>query len=288
MKKYKKIYIEITNVCNLLCEFCPKTKRHPEFMRRELFEEILWKIKGHAQYLYFHVMGEPLLHPEIGLFLELCHKYGYVVNITTNGTLIEEALEHIISKPALRQVNFSLHSFEANTNQYSMDSYLDRIFKFIKVAQKERQLLTCLRLWNLSEDMKTKKNMDVLERIEREFCLDFKIEETLTKCRGIKIGANVFLSQAAEFEWPDIMKNEIPGKAFCYGLRDQIGILSDGTVIPCCLDREGIMNLGNIKEQEFAEIIEGKRAKAIYEGFSRREAVEELCKKCGYRTRFNK
>ena len=203
MKKYKRTYIEITNVCNLSCDFCPKTKRPAEFMSREMFEDILCKINGKTKFLYFHVMGEPLLHPELGGFLDLCHQYGYRVNITTNGTLIDEANDTILFKPALRQVNFSLHSFEANINEYSMVSYLDKIFAFIKRSREEDELQICLRLWNVSEDSKNENNRFVLQRIEREFGLDFTIEEKLTPCNGIKLAENVFLNQSAVFDWPD-------------------------------------------------------------------------------------
>lgn len=288
MKKYKKTYIEITNVCNLACDFCPKTKRPAQFMSRELFENILRKIKDHSEYLYFHVMGEPLLHPEIGYFLELCQQYGYRVNITTNGTLIDRAGDSIISKPALRQVNFSLHSFEANKSVNSMEDYLDKIFKFIRKSKdkQENKLLICLRLWNIAEEGLNKKNRFILQQIGKEFGLDTAIEESITHCKGIKLDENVFLNQAAVFVWPDNELAEIGCRGFCYGLRDQVAILADGTVIPCCLDREGVINLGNIQEQDFEDIMSGERAHALYEGFSRRDVVEPLCRKCGYRTRF--
>ena len=286
MKKFKKTYIEITNKCNLSCDFCPKTERPLKFMSLGLFEEILNKIRGNSEYLYFHVMGEPLLHPEIDKFLELCQKHGFRVNVTTNGTLIDKVGDSIISKIALRQVNFSLHSFEANINKYPIDSYLDKIFEFIGKSRIEGKPLICLRLWNLSQDGGNINNRYVLNRIEQEFCLDYTIEEKLTPCRGINIAENIFLNQAAIFDWPDIKNDDINTEGFCHGLRDQIAILVDGTVVPCCLDREGIISLGNINEQNLNDIIRSKRSQELFEGFSRREAVEALCRKCGYRARF--
>jgi radical SAM protein with 4Fe4S-binding SPASM domain len=286
MKKFKKTYIEITNICNLSCEFCPKTDRPAQFMDAGVFEEILRKIKGHSEHLYFHVMGEPLLHPDIGVFLDLCLKYGYRVNLTTNGTLINKAGIKILTKRALRQVNFSLHSFRGNSIDYPIDSYLDNIFQFIHEAQSLRDLLICLRLWNLSDDCASEKNRYILQRIEKEFNLPYIIEEKLTPCRGIKISENIFLNQAARFDWPGMDRDEISDKGFCYGLRDQIAVLVDGTVVPCCLDGEGVIKLGNILDNELQDIIESKRAKDIYNGFSNREVVESLCRKCGYRTRF--
>ena len=287
MKRFKRIYIEITNICNLSCDFCPKTGRPAQFMSSESFDAILRKITGRAEFLYFHVMGEPLLHNEIGMFLDLCGKYGFKANITTNGTLIDKAADSILPMPALRQVNFSMHSFEANIDKYPLSGYLDKIFEFIGRAQKERKLLIGLRLWNISESSKNKNNDYILMRIEKEFYSGIVIENKLTPINGIKLAENVFLYQAAAFDWPDIAREDIGGRGFCYGLRDQAAILVDGTVVPCCLDAEGIINLGNIFEQDFDGIINGSRAIGLYSGFSKRQAVEKLCKKCGYRIRFS-
>jgi len=287
VKKFKKIYIEITNICNLCCEFCPKTGRTAKFMERDFFENILLKLKGYTEYLYMHVMGEPLLHPELGIFLELCQKHGYKVNITTNGTLIDEAANAIISKPALRQVNFSLHSFEANEQQIALDIYINKIFDFTKTALEKGKLLISFRLWNFSEKGKNDENNYILQRIEEEFGLGGNGECNVLQSKGFKIKENLYLNPAEGFEWPDMGVDDIDSKGFCLGLRDQAAILVDGTVVPCCLDSEGTINLGNIKEQSFDEIINSNRAKELYEGFSRREAVEPLCKKCGYKGRFS-
>lgn len=282
MKMFKRIYIEITNVCNLNCRFCPKTTRKPEFIKTDLFEKILNELKNHTKYLYFHVMGEPFLHPDIGIFLDLCHEYGYKVNITTNGILIKKAEKNIIFKSALRLINFSLHCFDANTLNSAIDDYLDNIFNFITKAGSNPDFIACLRLWD------TGKNKYILEKIEEVFKVSCRIEKSPMNGNGIKLANNIYLNQASLFEWPDINIADLDNKGFCLGLRDQAAILVDGTVVPCCLDSEGTINLGNINKSAFSEIIKSKRAIDLYKGFSEKKAVESLCKKCGYRKRFNK
>lgn len=287
-RKFKKIYIEITNVCNLSCSFCPKTERKARFMERELFTHILNQIQGQTRFLYFHVLGEPLLHPSLGEYLDLCHGYGFQVNITTNGTLIPENAQMLLTKPALRQINFSLHSFSANEHGFSMDLYLDHILNFIWKSKESTNLKICLRLWNLQEGYITKNNRFILNRIEKEFSLEEKLEEKLTPCNGIKLSENVFLNQSLTFTWPNpALQASGKENGFCYGLRDQAAILVDGTVVPCCLDGEGVINLGNIREQSFQEIISSSRAQRLYSEFSNRKVAEPLCQTCDYRTRFN-
>jgi len=290
LKKYKKIYVEITNVCNLACDFCPRTKRKPEFMSVAAFCKILDRIKPYTDYIYLHVKGEPLLHPELDKLLDVSCEKEFKVNITTNGTLIHKVKDMLLSKPALRQVNFSLHSFDGNEGGQSREDYINDILSFAKEAMKKPELFISLRLWNLSEsnavNLERARNNELLASIEKAFDLPYKIVEEVVHHKGIKIAERIYINQAQLFTWPDLKEEERPGSAFCYGLRNQAAILVDGTVVPCCLDGEGIINLGNLLETPFSEIAESKRAQDIVDGFTGKEAVEELCRKCGYRERF--
>lgn len=292
MKKYKKVYIEITNVCNLKCDFCPETKRQAEFMSEAAFQEALEQIKPFTDYIYLHVKGEPLLHPHLGRLLDISDDKGLKVNITTNGTLINKAADTLIAKPAVRQINFSLHSFDGNQHDISKDTYIDRILAFTNRAVIESDIIISLRLWNLDEALLTedqrKRNAAILHKIEENFKLPYQIQGNISQAKALKIGERVYLNHDYEFKWPDLKEAEDAMAGTCFGLRQQIAVLVDGTVVPCCLDGEGIINLGNIHKENFAAIINGKRAEAIKLGFCNRQIVEELCRKCGYRKRFTK
>ncbi len=292
LKKFKKFYLEITSICNLACSFCPPTERVKQFISLEDFSKRLDEIKPYTDFIYLHVKGEPLLHPKIDQLLDLSHEKGFKVNITTNGTLINKNRHKLLDKPALRQMNFSLHSFDGHEGSKDKEGYVRSILAFIKEATAQSDLIVSLRLWNLTQDNKTnleiERNRAILQIIEDEFNLDYQIEEKLTPGSGVKVAERVFINQDYEFKWPALHEEEDDGKGFCHGLRNQAGILANGVVIPCCLDGEGVVNLGNINDKPFSEIIEGERATNIVDGFSRRVAVEELCRKCGYRQRFGK
>ncbi|WP_025026959.1 radical SAM/SPASM domain-containing protein [Caldalkalibacillus mannanilyticus] len=290
MKKFKKFYIEITSVCNLACHFCPPTERKASFIKVEEFTNILEQIKPHTDYIYFHLKGEPLLHTKIDQLLDISHEKGFKVNITTNGTLINKVKEKLWLKPAIRQFNFSLHSFDGHQGSSDREGYITSILSFAKEAVAQSDVIISLRLWNLDRDNATnlerKRNREALSIIEREFNLDYLIEDKVVRGKGVKIADRIYLNHDYEFVWPALKEEEDEGRGFCHALRNQAGILVDGTVVPCCLDGEGVINLGNINETPFSEIIEGERANRLYDGFSRREVVEELCKKCDYRRRF--
>ena len=269
MKKFKRMYIEITNICNLSCSFCPKTKRKMEFLSVDNFKIILEKIKPYTEYIYFHLMGEPLLNPNLEEFLEIAYEKGFKVNITTNGTLLKKTREILLKSKSLRQINISLHSFEANDNNITFDEYFNEITSFVNEANEKTNIICALRLWNLES---------YNERVSSP--------ENLDKNKRVKIRKNLYLNGAEKFQWPDINLDIISEKGFCHGLRDHIGILVDGTVVPCCLDSEGNIPLGNIYNKTLEEIINSERAINLYNGFSQRKKVEDLCKKCGYSERF--
>ena len=288
MPRFKKIYIETTNICNLSCNFCPKTNRSLGFMKVEDFKIIIDKIKGYTNHIYLHLMGEPLLNKNLGEFLKIAKKENLNINITSNGTLINNVKDIIINSNAVRQINISLHSFEANDNNIDFYEYLNNVLDFINEANEKSDTICALRLWNIDTD-ELKANNDlnskILKLIEDKLNVSFSIFEALKEKRGLKLKDRVYLNMAEKFSWPSSEISIISEDVFCYGLRDQIGILLDGTVVPCCLDSEGKIPLGNIFKESLDEIINSKRALDIYNGFSNRKAVEELCKRCGYAKR---
>ena len=249
-------------------------------MTPEEFTCVAEKLKGHTKHLYFHLMGEPLTHPELGSFLQIAADMGYNCCITTNGFLIEKCAETLLSAEGLYKLSVSLHSFEANKSAIPLNEYLEKVWAVCeKLAQKGT--ICVLRLWN-------EGGADACNREIHDF-LESKVgsEWSVTRTGSRRLSRNLYLENAAKFEWPDIDAPEYDVQ-FCHGLRDQIAVLCDGTVVPCCLDAEGEIKLGNIFEQSLDDVLASPRAKAIYEGFSNRRPSEELCRKCGYATRFNK
>ena len=291
MKKYKKIYIEITNVCNLSCSFCPKTERKSKFLSVDEFKIVLNRIKPYTKYIYFHLMGEPLLNPNLEEFLKLAYEEDFKVNITTNGTLLRSVKDILLRSKALRQINISLHSFEANNKEVSFQEYFDEVLGFIKETNDTTDIITAMRLWNLdSYSIKgdNSLNADIVDKIKEVFDYKEDLKTILNNDKRTKLKNNLYLNVADKFQWPNMNIEPLGDTGFCHGLRDHFGILVDGTVVPCCLDGEGNMSLGNIYEESLHEILNGDRASNFYNGFSNRKKVEELCKRCGYSEMFSK
>lgn len=288
MKKFKKIFVEITNCCNLACNFCHRSQRAPAFITPTAFDATLQRISGFTDHLALHLLGEPLLHPELPRLLELCHQQGLQVNLTTNATLLARTRTTLLTSPALRQINFSLHSFDPDSGG-DVDAYLDEILTFIQQAQTTTSLFLSLRLWNLSataDPAAVERNQSIRQRLEAFFALPQPLPDVLTPGQGIKLAPQVFLSQEEEFCWPHAPAPDLGSHGTCRGLRDHIGILVDGTVVPCCLDAEADIPLGNIHQLPLAEILSTPRAIRMRQGFERQQLVEPLCRRCSYCRRF--
>ncbi len=273
---YNKVYVEITNICNMNCSFCHGHKRTPRQMNIDEFTLILDKLTEQTKYIYYHLMGEPLTHPLIAQFIKLAGERGYKSIITTNGTLLKKRGDELLSA-GLHKINISLHSFE-NGNEDNHKQYVCQLADFAKNAAN-KGIIVVFRLWNKGFD--NGKNQTALNILKEHIRGDWK-ENT----RGIKIRDKIYLEWGERFEWPD-SNQEIKGnKFFCYGLKDQFGILVDGTIVPCCLDSDGVINLGNIFQEDIESILKSKRALDMVEGFKCGKASEDLCKRCGYAQRF--
>lgn len=273
--RFSRVYLEITNVCNLHCGFCPGTERQPRFLSPAEAETLMRKLRGYTAYLYFHLMGEPLLHPELAALLSLAERHGYYVNLTSNGVLLPKAGDVLLNAPSLHRVNLSLQAWEGNGCAWDVNDYVNYCADFAKRAAA-RGIVVTLRLWNGA----AAGNDALLSALRKAFPAPWR-----TAQKNVVLAERVFLEQADRFDWPDADGPERIAR-FCRGLRDHIGVLCDGTVVPCCLDSEGTIALGNLLEAELEEILSAPRARAIYDGFSRRECAEALCRRCGYAERF--
>lgn len=275
-----KIYLEITNVCNLDCSFCHKTSRAKKLMSEDEFNILTDKLRGRAKFLYFHLMGEPLLHPSLPRLIETAKRKGFLPMLTTNGSLLAERGAALLGSLPYK-ISISLHAPDANPT-FACEGYFDFCIDFARKAS-ERGCIIALRLWNLGTDS---DNSQVLNKLHAEFSGDWG---DIRGGSSQRLAPRLFLEWGEHFDWPDVSAPECPPDTdiFCYGLRDQIGVLADGTVVPCCLDADGNLALGNLFNTDLDDILSSPRAKAIYDGFSCRRATQPLCRRCGYARRFS-
>lgn len=267
-----RCYLEITNICNLDCLFCPKTSRTPRRISEEEYEAILNRLDGEIKFLYFHLMGEPMLHPLLPSFVRRARERGFVPVVTTNGTLLSKGATLIDALP--HKVQISLHSHEGN-GKSDAEEYMHHVMTFAMEAAA-KGIIVVLRLWNQGG---YDTNNAAVEALAASY-IPLPWQE---RYDGWKLAENIYLEYDNMFQWPDSEREEYSSEeVFCYALRNQIGILADGTVVPCCLDSGGNIPLGNIFHDSLSAILSSPRATAMYHGFSHHTATEALCRRCGY------
>lgn len=281
MKRFKKIYIEITNRCNLNCNFCSINKKEKKEMTLEEFEYVLKNIDAYSDYIYLHVKGEPLLHTRFNEILKLCYKYNKKVNITTNGSLLKLRVDNIINSNIVRQINISLQSLTTN-------NHLNDIFVSVKKLLNNTNIQVVLRFWALENNSFTELEECIIDKIIDYFDLDKNIKDNIVNENNVKLLDRLYLNKEDKFIWPDLDNDYYEEKGTCYGTRTHLGILSDGTVIPCCLDCDGMVSLGNIFNDSFDNIINSNKFKNIVKSFQNNKACEELCKHCSFKEKFKK
>ena len=279
---YSKVFLEITNVCNLRCSFCPGTRRRPRFLSPEEFRILAAKLRPVTDYLHLHVMGEPLLHPQLAEILELSHALGFQINLTTNGTLLERQQDILLNAPALRRVNVSLHSFEANECG-DFDGYLRACAGFGREAAGRGKLVS-YRLWNLDGAATRglhEKNDAILAALHRAFPNPWR-----KNTWGWRLDDTVYINCGDRFDWPTMDAPERGERGRCRALTGQLAVLCDGTAVPCCLDGEGRMALGNLFTQDLEDILASPLARTVTQGFQNGMRAHPLCRRCGYIDRF--
>ena len=274
MKKYKKIYVEITNRCNLSCSFCSKVEKPLRNMTIEEFKCVIEKIKDYTDTIYLHVKGEPLVHTNLIDFLNIAEEHNIKVNLTTNGTLFPNVVDKLKECKSLKKINFSLHS------ENNKENYLEDIFKNV---EKLQEVTVVYRLWTLNNGELDEKSTQTVNKLVSHYKLSTEIVDKIKNENNVKIKDRIFVDKDNEFEWPSITNHNSCG--FCYALKTHIAILVDGTVVPCCLDSNGLVDLGNIYNESLENIINSNRYQTLKKSFQDRKPSEDLCKSCTYKDR---
>ncbi|MCO5144188.1 MAG: radical SAM protein [Oligoflexia bacterium] len=289
-QRFKKIYLEIGNICNLQCSFCPVVEREKFQLNSSQLEQILMKISGYSERVCFHLMGEPLAHKSFADFVKIAEDLNVSLEITTNGTLLNEQNKNALKSKAIVQINFSLQSFPDNFPSANANQYYQNIFLFSDEINRENsELFINFRLWNLSHVEDNFKNLDLLKKIGEFFKQDLSSEVNTALIKSKKIRKGLYIHFDTRFLWPNLNSQvEQRESGTCHGGTHQIGIHADGTVVPCCLDKEAKINLGNIHAESLEQILHKDRYLRLVHGFKVGKLVEPLCRTCDFAKRFDR
>ena len=287
--KFYRIYIELTNVCGLSCSFCPTKELPSKEMELDFFESIVKQAKVYTHEIACHVVGDPLTQSNLSDYLDIIHKHRLKAMLTTSGYFLKKHSYDTLFHPCVKQINISLNSFNKNDTSITFEQYINPVLALCqaKLERKEDKFIN-LRVWNLDEMMsECAFNETLFEKLSSTFDTKLNLEKIYEeRPKSIRLASKVLVHFDNYFEWPSL-NNQIYGDGTCQGLQSHVAILASGKVVPCCLDCDGIIELGDLHEYTLNEILTSKRAENMLEGFKEGKAIEELCQKCSYKDRFN-
>jgi radical SAM protein with 4Fe4S-binding SPASM domain len=287
--KFYRIYIELTNVCGLSCSFCPTKALPSKEMDLVFFESVIRQAKAYTSEIACHVVGDPLTLSNLHDYLDIIDKHGLKAMLTTSGYFLKKHSYETLFHPCVKQINISLNSFNKNDTSITFEQYIKPVLSLCEAKLKRKEdLFINLRVWNLDEMMSERTfNETLFETLSSTFDEKLELEDIyLERPKSIRLASKVLVHFDNYFEWPSL-KNKNYGDGTCQGLQSHVAILASGKVVPCCLDCDGIIELGDLHKQNLDEILTSKRAVNMLEGFKEGKAVEELCQKCSYKERFN-
>ncbi len=282
--KFNKVYIEVTNICGLSCDFCPTKTLQNQTISLEKFENILKQVTLYTNVITFHVFGDPLVLKNLALYLDLAFKYNLKVELVTTGYYMKNFSIDTFLHDAIKQINFSINSFNKNDMKMSLESYLEPMIELsMEKIKQNKQFFINFRLWNLDDNLSEEAfNQKVYKILSDKFSIDLN---NINKTKSIRLANKVLIDFDEYFTWPSLNSTHF-SHSNCYGLKSHFAILASGKVVPCCLDSFGCIDLGNIFDSSLDTILNSKRTQNIINGFKNNIAVEELCQKCSFKDRF--
>ncbi len=287
--KFHRVYIELTNVCGLKCTFCPPKTLPSLIMPLDFFEAVLKELKPYTKELAYHIVGDPLTLSDLERYLDLTCKHGFKVALTTSGYLLGKKNLQTLLHPAIKQINISLNSYNKNSMPFSFEAYMKPIIELCTLKQSiDKEIFINLRVWNMDDTHSEKSfNTALFAYLENAFGVALHVDDIeREKPKSLRLDEKIRLHFDHYFEWPSL-ESAHASHGTCQGLHSHIGILSNGSVVPCCLDKDGIISLGDLHVSPLSDILNSPKARAIRHGFTQGLAVESLCQKCTYKERFS-
>jgi len=286
--KFYRVYVELTNICGLACSFCPPKMLPTQSMSLPFFDHILDELTPYTKEVAYHMGGDPLSLSNLEAYLDITAHKQFKVMLTTSGYYLAKHDLKTLLRPAIKQVNISLNSYNKNSMPLSFEAYMEPIIQLCELKlHHNRDIFINLRLWNRDEAHSDKAfNEKLFSYLSHIFNIALDTETIYTdKPRSIRLAEKILLHFDSYFEWPSLDSTHC-SDGTCQGLSSHIGILSNGTVVPCCLDKDGIIELGNLHTNSLKEILHSPKVQHMIAGFKQHKAVEHLCQKCTYKSRF--
>jgi len=316
LENARYVFLEVTNHCNFRCSFCPQaiSTRPPEHMDTTLATTLIKQLYnvGYKGNLYFHLLGEPFLHPEIFKIVEYASRRMPRSILFTNGSLLTTRNIESVFDASPYELMISMQlvdegSFKLKGSSMSWDRYASGIRKAIEY-KLTHDTPTLLRISvGMRKEDAVYPDDDYFPRISPETfrenilrlfsgiqCLDLQqIQNILADIpfrSSLEIASGVFVSVKPMGNWLRLYREEITKRGYCPHVGKEFGVLSNGNLVLCHLDYDGKTAFANARESKLRNIFQNSAICQTIEKFCAEGIVPKNCQHCvvphKYSTRF--
>lgn len=313
-----RLHVELTNRCNFACEFCPDGRmgRPRAQMPLSMVEEILDQAgrDGIARQIHFHVMGEPLLHPDLARAVWLARRRGMEAWVTTNGSLLSRETVRDLAAADMTRLVVSVQTPDAATfalrgaGSLSFEEYRRRVVDAVRlflepggtmrltlvffanplhryfapnaprarVGESCRVLRGHMESWVRAAFEGTAREGEIPKILARTARAGILKEGPIPVAERVEFRVRILGNWAGHFD-----REITPARlGFCPGLSENFGILSNGDYVICCTDFDGRTVLANFARTPLREYLALPEVREIARGFRRYRVVHPYCRQC--------
>lgn len=280
----KHVFIELTSACNFNCDFCPHRymTRSKGIMDLKVLDKALRGLsRFNPDYVMFSAMGEPTLHPEFARACQMVKDAGHRLIVTTNGSILNEEMHALpIDELYISLMTPTSSSFSLRDSSMSFEDYILRIKEFVQKVSYATTIYVMKEDLHLYPDIKDvvsdMNKATMVNQIAKIFFPESKISFSDSSYVQIAPKVNIYIKPMGRWAQIESLEGKI-GEAksipFCSYYIHHINILQNGDVTFCCMDYDGKMALGNLKDGTLEEIYSKKLCGIDLNKY-------EYCRKC--------
>jgi radical SAM protein with 4Fe4S-binding SPASM domain len=285
------ISIEPTTACNLRCPECPSGLRSftrpTGTIKEDFFKETIDQLSGTLTHIMFYFQGEPFIHPRFLDMVGYAEKQKIYTITSTNGHFLHAANVNKILDSGLSRLIISVdgttqETYEAYRKEGRLSIVLDGARRL--VAEREKRKLS--KPYIVFQFLVVKPNehqIPEIYRIAREIGVD-KVNLKTAQVYDYENGHELIPTREAYSRYKKNktgryeIKNKLENQ--CWKMWHSCVITWDGSVVPCCFDKDASHKLGDLQGDSFHTIWHGHpyqtfRATLLV---SRKEI--DICKNC--------
>jgi radical SAM protein with 4Fe4S-binding SPASM domain len=290
------ISIEPTTACNLRCPECPSGLRSftrpTGMLENSLFEKLIDDIYKDTFFLNFYFQGEPYLNPHFLEMVKYASDKGIYTSTSTNAHYLDPKNARKTVESRLDRLIISIDGTTQEVYEnYRIGGKLDKVIEGTKNILEWRRKLNSPSPYVIFQFLIVRPNEHQVEDVKK-LALSLGVDEVKFKTAQVYNyeEGNSLIPLTSEFsrykkdeEGRYKIKNELLNH--CWKLWHSCVITWDGTVVPCCFDKDAKYNMGDLKTEKFKDIWNNSNYMGFRKQLLKGRKEIDICRNCSEGTK---